>query len=184
MAQQLPALTDSLTSFIGKQPIYFCGTAMASGRVNVSPKGGDSLRVINPNCVVWQNYTGSGNETAAHLHDNDRMTLMFCSFEKKPLILRLYGHARAVHPRDDDWQTYSAMFPANPGSRQFFVMDIDLVQTSCGFAVPYMDFIDHRDTLDVKAGQLGDEGLRQYWDDNNRISIDGADTGIFESPAR
>jgi hypothetical protein len=180
MAQQFPALSDSLAAFIAKQHIYFCGTAMTDSRVNVSPKGGDSLRVINPNCVVWQNYTGSGNETAAHLKSNNRMTLMFCSFEKKPLILRLYGHAREVHPRNSDWQQYVDLFPDNPGTRQFYVMDIDLVQTSCGFAVPFMDFKQHRDTLDVKVGEMDKDGIRQYWEDKNMTSIDGVDAGIFK----
>ena len=108
------------------------------------------------------------------------MTLMFCSFEKKPLILRLYGHARAVHPRNSDWQQYVDLFPDNPGTRQFYVMDIDLVQTSCGFAVPFMDFKQHRDTLDVKVGEMDKDGIRQYWEDKNMTSIDGVDTGIFK----
>ena len=180
MAQQLPALTDSLVTFIEAQHIFFTGTAGPDGRVNVSPKGGDCLRVLSPSQVVWQGLTGSGNETAAHLRLSNRITLMFCAFDKKPLILRLYGSARAVHPRDADWQDYLAMFPAKIHTRQFFVMDIDMVQTSCGFAVPLMDFVNDRDALDVWAQNRGEDGIHQYWLEKNVQSIDGFDTGMVE----
>lgn len=178
MAQQYPALTDGLTAFIEKQPVFFTGTARREGRVNVSPKGADSLRILSPNRLVWQNLTGSGNETAAHLLEQDRMTLMFCSFEKKPLILRVYGTAKTIHPRDPDWHDLLALFPANIGTRQFFDMRIDLVQTSCGFAVPFMDFAGARDTLDVWAGKKGESGIQQYWQEENALSLDGFDTDI------
>jgi hypothetical protein len=180
MAQQFPALTDPLVTFIEQQHIFFTGSAAREGRVNISPKGSDCLKILSHNTLVWQNLTGSGNETAAHIRDNNRMTLMFCSFEKKPLILRIYGIARAVHPRDGEWKEYRAMFPDNTGTRQFYVVDIDLVQTSCGFAVPFMDFVSDRDALDVWAQKHGEEGIRQYWQDKNQLSIDGFDTGIFE----
>ena len=182
MAEQYTQLTDGLTRFIENQHIFFTGTAAATGRVNVSPKGMDSLRVITPQQVIWQNLTGSGNETAAHLLENNRMTLMFCAFGKKPLILRVYGTARAVHPRDAEWQECLALFPENPGTRQFFILDIDLVQTSCGFAVPRMDFIAERSTLDEWAEKKGEEGIKTYWRETNARSIDGFDTGM-EEPA-
>jgi len=181
MAEQFPQLTEGLIKFIEKQRIFFTGTARASGNVNVSPKGSDSLRIINQNQLIWQNLTGSGNETAAHLLENNRMTLMFCSFEKKPLILRLYGSASAIHPNDNGWADCLALFPDNIGTRQFYLMDIELVQTSCGFAVPFMDFVSHRDTLDIWAEKKGKEGIGKYWEENNRLSIDGFETGIFES---
>jgi len=183
MAEQFSELTDSLVRFIEKQPVYSTGTAGADGRVNVSPKGGDSLRVLSANRLVWQNLTGSGNETAAHLLGNNRMTLMFCAFDKKPLILRVYGTATAIHPRDPQWQSYVDAFPQNLGTRQFFVMDIDLVQTSCGFAVPRMDFIAHRDTLNTWTEKKGESGINDYWRKVNRLSIDGFDTGIVDGHA-
>lgn len=180
MAEQFPELTDGLIRFINNQHIYFTGTARASGRVNVSPKGTDSLKVLSPRRIVWQNLTGSGNETASHLLENDRMTLMFCSFDKKPLILRVYGNAHAVHPRDAAWPEYVAQFPENPGTRQFFVLDIDLVQTSCGFAVPLMNHVADRDTLDNWAAEQGRDGIEAYWARKNALSLDGFETGIFE----
>lgn len=179
MAEQFSQLSDGLIKFIENQHIFFSGTAASSGRVNISPKGIDSLRVQSANEVIWQNFTGSGNETAAHLLDNNRLTLMFCSFDKKPLILRLYGKARAVHPRDDDWQKLTALFPDNPGTRQFYIMDIDMVQTSCGFAVPYMEFTDDRRALDQWTEQRGEDGLKEYWEEKNQRSLDGFETDIF-----
>ena len=104
---------------------------------------------------------------------------MFCSFEKKPLILRLYGTARAVHPRDEQWNHFESMFRQHLGTRQFFVMDIDLVQTSCGEAVPLMDYIDERGSLDTWTENKGREGIEDYWKENNQLSIDGYETAIF-----
>jgi len=112
---------------------------MAEGRVNVSPKGMDTLRVLNANQVAWVNLTGSGNETATHLEHSDRMTIMFCAFEGKPLILRLYGTAKAYHEWDREYGEYIGLFPDIAGKRQIIVMDVDLVQSSCGYAVPLMD---------------------------------------------
>jgi hypothetical protein len=181
MARQFSELNTSLINFIRKQHIFFVGTAASSGRVNISPKGGDSLRVEGPGKLVWMNLTGSGNESAAHILDNKRMTLMFCSFEKRPLILRVYGQARVVHPRDEArWQELASQFPELPGMRQFFEMDIDLVQTSCGEAVPYFEFAGNREALNEWANNKGPDGIRQYWADKNQQSIDGFDTRILD----
>jgi len=180
MAQQYPALDDRLQAFIEAQHIFFVGTAAREGRVNVSPKGMDSLRVLSANRVAWLNVTGSGNETAGHLLDSNRMTLMFCSFEKQPMILRLYGSARTLHPRDAEWPEYLTLFPALPGARQIFLLDIDLVQTSCGFAVPFMEFAGERDTLRNWAGKRGEDGMQTYWAEKNQHTIDGLKTGILQ----
>lgn len=179
MAQQYPALDDRLQAFIEAQHIFFAGTAAREGRVNVSPKGMDSLRVLSPTRVAWLNVTGSGNETAGHLLDSNRMTLMFCSFDKQPMILRLYGSARTLHPRDREWSEYLALFPVLPGARQIFLLDIELVQTSCGFAVPYMEFAGDRDTLRNWAEKRGGEGLESYWAEKNQFTIDGQETRIL-----
>jgi hypothetical protein len=112
--------------------MFFVGTAAESGRVNVSPKGMDTLRVLGPNKIIWLNLTGSGNETAAHVLRNNRMTIMFCSIEQKPMILQLYGTAKIYHPRDEFFQAYIDHFPPMAGSRQIIAMDVDLVQSSCG----------------------------------------------------
>ncbi len=178
MAEQLPGLTPELTRFIEAQQIFFVATAAAEGRVNISPKGMDSLRVLSPNRVIWLNVTGSGNETAAHILQIPRMTIMFAGFEAKPLILRLYGTARAVHRMDDDWDELASQLPALPGARQIFDLDIEMVQTSCGYAVPYYEFVGERDTLNGWADRKGEDGIAAYWRDNNQASIDGMPTDI------
>ncbi|MBZ9712657.1 pyridoxamine 5'-phosphate oxidase family protein [Deinococcus multiflagellatus] len=178
LGQQLPGTTAHLRAFIEAQPLFFVGTAAPDGRVNVSPKGLDSLRVLGPNRVVWLSVTGSGNETAAHLLQHPRMTLMFCAFEGPPLILRLYGRATMRQPGDEGWAGHLALFPALPGTRQLFVLDVDLVQTSCGMAVPLMTFEAPREDLNRWAERQGDEELHAYRARKNRLSLDGYPTGL------
>ncbi len=180
MAQQHPGLNDRLTAFIAAQKIFFVGTAGVEGKVNVSPKGMDSLRVLGPNRVLWLNLTGSGNETAAHLLENGRITLMFCAFEGPPLILRLYGTGRSIHPRDAEWTEALAHFPPTSGARQVVDVHVDMVQTSCGFAVPMFDYQEDRKTLLTWAEKKGTDGLEAYWTEKNQVSLDGKPTGIFE----
>ncbi len=179
MAKQFDALTEDHRAFIEASHIYFVATAAATGRVNLSPKGMDSLRVLGPNRIVWLNVTGSGNETAGHLIDTNRMTLMWAGFETRPLILRVYGSARILHPGDTGWAARAAELPDLPGARQIFDLDVDLVQSSCGFAVPRFAFAGERDTLIRWAENQGDDGVRATWDEKNRTTIDGAPTGIF-----
>jgi len=157
MGSRYPAIQLEHRAFIERQPMYFVATAAPDGRVNVSPKGMDSLRILESNRVIWLNGTGSGNETAAHLLEHPRMTLMFCAFEGKPLILRLYGIARAVHPRDADWLELKALLPDVVGARNIFDLRVDLVQTSCGMAVPLMDF------------QMQREDLSDHWRNNTDL---------------
>ena len=180
MAEFFDQLDDKLIDFIEQQHIYFVGTAGAEGHVNVSPKGMDSLRVLDNSTVAWLNLTGSGNETAAHVLENGRMTIMFCSFDKQPLIMRLYGKARAVHPRDTEWGELSAQFPDIAGARQIFVQDVEMVQTSCGYAVPFYEMTGERPTLKKWADNRGREAVEDYWKEKNTVSLDGKDTGIFE----
>ncbi|UXP33396.1 pyridoxamine 5'-phosphate oxidase family protein [Reichenbachiella agarivorans] len=180
MGKRLECLTTELKEFIKDQKIFFVATAMKEGKVNVSPKGMDSFRVLSDNKVIWLNLTGSGNETATHLLESDRMTIMFCAFEGKPLILRLYGHAKVFHPRDVKYEKCLSMFPAIMGSRQIIEMDIDMVQTSCGMAVPFMDYKEDRNELKVYWEKQGDERIKKYWHDKNTVSIDGHETSIFE----
>ena len=179
MSKFYTELEEKLRNFIADQKIFFVGTAGQEGRVNVSPKGMDSLRVLNDNQLMWLNLTGSGNETAAHVLEHPRMTLMFCSFEGKPLILRVYGKARAIHPRDEEWADRSSLFPDYPGMRQIFLLDIDSIQTSCGFAVPNYQYLEDRNDLIDWTDKTGDEGVKKYWTKNNQISIDGKPTKIF-----
>lgn len=178
MGKQLPEITPELQDFIKDQNIFFVGTAAQDGRVNVSPKGHDSLRVLNPNKLVWLNLTGSGNETAAHLLKQDRMTIMFCAFEGKPMILRLYGHAKIYHERDKEFKKHIGLFEENTGSRQIIELDIDLVQTSCGFSIPFMDFKEERGQLNTWSKKQGRARIENYWTEKNTKSIDGFETGI------
>ena len=180
MAKQLPSITPVLNEFISRQRIFFVGTAAADGRVNVSPKGMDSLRVVNPNQVMWLNSTGSGNESAAHILENPRMTIMFCAFEGAPMILRLYGQARAIHPRDAEWNELYALFNPLPGARQIFTLEVDLVQTSCGMAVPFFEFQGEREQLTDYWKARTPEQLTSYWSEKNTRSIDGKPTRILE----
>ncbi|MBI4687449.1 MAG: pyridoxamine 5'-phosphate oxidase family protein [Nitrospirae bacterium] len=178
MGQRYTEISGQIKGFIERQKIFFIGTAACDGRVNISPKGMDSLRILNKNRVVWLNLTGSGNETAAHLLENDRMTIMFCSFEGEPMILRLYGYAKAYHPRDAEWDDMISLFPPLAGARQIIDMKVDLVQTSCGAAVPCFEYKAEREQLIEWIEKKGEEGIKKYWDEKNRFSIDGKPTKI------
>ncbi|WP_298775849.1 pyridoxamine 5'-phosphate oxidase family protein [uncultured Shewanella sp.] len=180
MGKQFKKLHIQHIDFIKQQKIFFTGTAAASGRVNLSPKGGDSFRIIHENQVIWQNYTGSGNETAAHLHQDPRMTIMFCAFEGNPIILRLYGKAIVIHKNDEQWQDYCTLFPSNTGTRQFYLLDIDMVQTSCGMSVPFFDYKEDREHLTRWADAKGEDGIHQYWKNRNQYSIDDMETHIVK----
>lgn len=179
MSERFEKLDDKLKAFIRQQHVYFVGTAGAEGFVNVSPKGMDSFRILDDTTVAWLNLTGSGNETAAHVLENGRMTVMFCSFDKQPLIMRLYGQAATVHPRDERWDELSALFPVYSGARQVFTLDLELIQTSCGYAVPYYELQGERPTLTKWAEKRGESGILDYWDEKNRKSLNDKDTGIF-----
>lgn len=180
MGKRFDALSAQHIEFIERQKLFFVGTATDDSRVNISPKGMDSLRVVDANRILWLNVTGSGNETAAHVLLNPRMTLMFCAFEGAPQILRAYGQARAIHRGDVEWPALFAHFEPLPGARQIFDLSIDLVQTSCGMAVPFFDYIEERDQLRNWAEKKGEQGLQQYWHEKNQSSIDGLPTHIVE----
>ena len=178
MGQLFKELPEKYTQFITEQNIFFVGTASANSRVNVSPKGMDSLRVLGNNRVVWLNVTGSGNETSAHVQQDPRMTIMFCAFHGKPLILRLYGNAKVIHMSDPEWSDLFSLFKPIPGARQIFDVTIDLVQTSCGIGVPYLSYDGERELLSEWAAKKGEEGVKQYWENKNQMSIDGIPTHI------
>jgi len=181
MSNFFTEITPELQSFITSQKIFFVATAAAEGRINLSPKGlADTFKIVDNNRVLWLNLTGSGNETAAHVLKNDRMTIMFCSFEGKPLILRLYGNAKVYHERDTEFQENKHLFPEIPGTRQIVDVVIDSVQTSCGYAVPFMDFKEERQQLNSWAKKQGKDRIEKYWKKHNMESIDGFETEIFE----
>jgi hypothetical protein len=179
VAEHFEKLDARHKAFISQQHLFFVGTAGAQGFVNVSPKGMDSFRILDDTTTAWLNLTGSGNETAAHVLENGRMTVMFCSFDKQPLIMRLYGDAVAIHSRDERWDELSALFPAYTGARQIFILQVELVQTSCGYAVPYYELKGERPTLTKWADGRGEEGIQDYWAQKNMKSLNDKDTGIL-----
>ena len=179
MGKQFDQISADHQTFIEAQHMFLCGTAADEGRVNISPKGMDSLRVLGPNRIVWRNLTGSGNETAAHLSLHNRMTVMWCGFEKRPMIMRAYGTARTLHPRDADFDELNALFPASPGARQIYDMTVEMLQTSCGFAVPFFEHKGPREVLQHWAEDKGPEGIATYWEERNQKTIDGLPTHIL-----
>ena len=174
-------LNRTLRAFIERQKLFFVATAARDGRVNVSPKGMDTLRIIDDSKITWLNLSGSGNETAAHVSDTPRMTLMFCAFEGNAMILRVYGSADVIHPRHAGWEEMISRFPPVAGSRQVFSLSIDLVQTSCGTGVPLMEFEGSRAESELVPfyEDMGPDGVKEYWQKKNTTSIDGKPTGIF-----
>lgn len=178
MGKHFEALSETHVQFISGQKIFFVGTATADSRVNVSPKGMDSLRVLGKNRVAWLNVTGSGNEASAHVQLSPRMTIMFCAFEGEPLILRLYGTAKVIHRRDAEWSALFPLFKPLAGARQIFDLSVDMVQTSCGMGVPYYSWQGDRDLLNDWAVKKGGDGLKKYWAEKNQFSIDEIPTNI------
>ncbi|MCK5747935.1 MAG: pyridoxamine 5'-phosphate oxidase family protein [Oricola sp.] len=180
MAAFFEELAEDHVAFIERQPIFFVATAASDGRINLSPKGQDSFRVLSPKRCAFLNLTGSGNETDAHLKRDGRITVMFNSFDKKPLILRLYGHGRSAPFGSPDFEETKPLFPDIPGARQIVFIDIESVQTSCGYAVPEMDLVRQRPVLNQWAQAAGPEKVAAYWREKNTKSIDGFDTELAE----
>jgi hypothetical protein len=174
MGAAFDELDDKLIAWIGEQHVFFVATAPAAGgHVNLSPKGHDALRVLDPTTVAYLDLTGSGAETIAHTRENGRLTLMLCAFEGPPLILRLYGEGTAHPLGSARYEELVDRFPAWPGGRSIVELAIERVQTSCGYSIPFMDFRAERPTLHQWAERKGDDGLRDYWADKNVESIDG-----------
>ena len=182
MAKQFDQITDDHQQFIQAQHIFFCATAANEGRVNMSPKGMDSLRILGPNRIIWRNWTGSGNETAAHLALHNRMTLMWCGFEARPMIMRAFGTAKTLHPRDAEFEILNAGFPPTDGARQIYDMSVDLMQTSCGYGVPFFDHKGTRETMTEWTENKGVDGIATYWKERNQTTIDGLPTHILDTP--
>jgi hypothetical protein len=157
MAEFFPALTPEHRAFVARQPVFFVATAAQGSRINLSPKGMDSFRVLDDRIVAYLDVAGSGNETNAHLIADGRITIMFCAFDNPALIFRIYGRGRPVLPQDADWAEHAAHFTLLPGTRQIFVVAIDQVQTSCGWGVPHMSFERERETLNKYHEKHGDQ---------------------------
>ncbi|MEM8630726.1 MAG: pyridoxamine 5'-phosphate oxidase family protein [Pseudomonadota bacterium] len=182
MAEQFPELTERLHRFIDRQHMFFTATAAQGTRVNISPRSTDWFRILGPGRVAYLDRTGSGNETAAHLKADGRMTIMFCAVDGPPLILRLYGRGHVLHR---DSAGYAEMLADDfagqevpLGARQIVILDVDLVQTSCGYGVPFFEYREERPSMDNWESKKGPDGLKEWWREENIFSMDGLPTGI------
>src|SRR5215207_991210 len=175
MSKQLDSIDEALATWIAAQRVFFVATAplSASGHVNAAPKGGEAFRVLGPMEAVYQDYTGSGAETAAHLRENGRIVVMFCAFDGPPRIVRLHGAGTVVCPGQGRYEEFASLFPPNAGTRAFVHVAVDRVSQSCGWSVPNYEFRGQRDALDRWAALQGDEKLEAYRATKNVQSIDG-----------
>jgi len=183
MGKQFPSMTPAHQDFIARQRIFFTATATAASRVNVSPRPTNALRVLDERTVAYLDLTGSGSEAAAHLRADGRITLMFCAFDEPPSILRLYGRGTSLARNTNDYDVLLASAFDNQellGARQIVRIDIDLVQTSCGYGVPLFEYAGERTTLHRWAEQKGEAGLEEYRRQKNARSLDGLPTGLTE----
>lgn len=179
MAKFYKTLDDNLKEFIREQKIFFTASAARDGRINLSPKGMDTFRCLDESTIAYLDLTGSGNETAAHLLENGRLTIMFCSFTDKPLILRLYGTGEIVRPNSEKWNDLHRNFIPLAGERQIVVLHVESLQTSCGFGVPVYELKTEREKLVEWAESKGESGLEKYRANKNKVSIDNLPTGIL-----
>lgn len=170
-----PEISAKHAAWIAQQKMFFVGTAplAADGHVNLSPKGGDSFRIINPLEVAYLDYTGSGAETIAHLRENGRIVIMFCAFEGPPQIFRLHGTGTAHLQGTEGFAMLATLFPENPGIRSIIHIAVERVADSCGYSVPTYQYLGNRDVLDKWAQKKGPEGVKAYQSEKNHTSIDG-----------
>ncbi len=171
-------ILDKHADFIAKQPLFFTATACNEGRINLSPKGMDSFRVLSPSLCGYMDVTGSGNETSAHLRHDGRITIMFNSFTRNALIYRIYGKGRVVRAGTEEFEKYAPQFPELIAARQIILIDVESTQTSCGWGVPEMEVTSERDTMRKWAEGKGPDGVLEYQQNKNAVSIDGLDTGL------
>src|SRR6202045_366984 len=184
MASFFDTVTPELAKFIRAQPVFFVATAAPGSRINLSPKGMDTFRVLDEKRVAYLDLTGSGNETAAHLLHDGRITIMFCSFDSNAEIARIYGRGEVIHPADQRWPELIAHFPKLPGVRQLMEISVESAMTSCGYGVPRMGKAGEmtgRDTLEKYWTTRGEEKKEQYQQKHNVRSIDGLATGMDEA---
>jgi hypothetical protein len=178
MSRFYQTLTPELREFIGKQHLFFVASAARNGRINLSPKGMNTFRILADDRVGYLDLTGSGNETAGHILHDGRLTIMFCSFDENPLILRLYGRGEIARPNDPSWPDLIPHFDQMPGQRQLILLHIESLQSSCGFGVPRYELLEVRQTLVQWCAKKGPEGVRKYWLEKNQRTIDGMETQI------
>lgn len=182
MAQIYPDLTPTLQQFLARQHVFFVATAPRdpAAHINLSPKGLDTLRILSSHELAYLDLTGSGNETSAHLLENGRITLMACAFDGPPNVLRVYGEGTVHLPGSERWTELRSLFPEIEGARQIITVRVDKVLTSCGYAVPLMEFRKHRDLLPKWSRSKGPAGLSEYRAEKNEVSIDGMMTHLAQ----
>lgn len=175
MGKIFTEIPPETANWIQQQKIFFVATAplAADGHVNCSPKGLDSFRILDATTVVYQDLTGSGVETIAHIRENKRIVIMFCAFEGPPKIVRLYGEGTVITPDDPAFASLSKQFPERIGTRAFIKIAITRVADSCGYGVPLYEFKKDRDVLDKWAAVKGEKGVLEYRQQKNLESIDG-----------
>lgn len=175
MGKQFETITPPLAEWINKQKIFFVATAplAADGHINCSPKGLDSFRIIDEHTVAYQDLTGSGVETIAHLKENKRIVIMFCAFDGSPKIVRLHGTGEAITPEHTDFESLAKHFPNRLGVRSYIRISVHRISDSCGYAVPLYDYIKDRDVLDKYNENKGEDGLKKFRGQYNQTSIDG-----------
>ena len=180
MANFTEELSDKDIEFIKNQKMFFVSTAPKEGKINISPKGlDDTFKIIDKNTILWLNYFGSGNETAAHLLEDNRMTIMFCAYEGDANILRLYCEARCIQEKDDNWEEYIKHFSIKRASRQVFEVKILSINNSCGMGIPLYDFVSQREELSNFYDNATKEEHLAYMKKKNQTSFDGKDTKLF-----
>lgn len=178
MADFFDHITDKHADFISQQPMFFTASACATGRINLSPKGNDSFRVLSPKLCGFLDMGGSGNETAAHIKNDGRLTIMFNSFTRNALIYRIYGKGRVVRPHHAEYEELRSKFPEDVTTRQIILLEVESTQSSCGYGVPIAENMQERDTLRKWAESKGEEALLAYRQEHNLVSIDGFETGL------
>ena len=169
-------IDDRLRAFIEAQQVFFVATAPRAddGHVNVSAKGlADTFRVIDDHTVAYLDLTASGAETIAHVRENGRICLMWCSFERRARVVRVHGRGRVVLPGEPEYDEVVALHPPHPSTRAAVLVDVERVSDSCGFGVPVMELVEERDLLRPSAENRGPDGLSEYRATRNAVSLDG-----------
>ncbi len=175
MGKDHPSIDTRLQTWIEKQRLFFVATAPSGeeGLINNSPKGMDTFHVLGPHRVAWLDLTGSGAETIAHLRQNGRITIMFCAFEGPPRIVRLYGKGTFHQVNTNTYNELKHHFTDSPGARSIIEVEVSRIRDSCGYSVPLYDYQGDREILSKWAQKKGTEGIQDYQDKNNRVSLDG-----------
>lgn len=175
MASYYESIPDHLATWIKAQSMFFVATSPSGdgGHINLSPKGLDTFRIVDPRTVAYLDLVGSGAETIAHLRQNGRIVVMFCGFDQPRRILRIWGEGGALYPGMEEHSQLAAAFPEIPGSRSIIRVDIAKVGTSCGGGVPLMEVVSQRDFLPTWADKKGPDAMWEYQKKHNTHSLDG-----------